>query len=87
MIELTYRLYGEKGDSVEKLQINLAAARVNAGLTQEDVAKKMNVTKQTIINWEKGRIIPGIPEIEMLSRIYDIPQDNIFLPCYSTKSR
>ena len=69
---------------MEKLQISLAAARVNAKLTQEDVAKRMQVSKQTIINWEKGKVIPKIPEIEMLSRIYNIPQDNIFLPCYST---
>ena len=68
-------------------QISLASARVNAKMTQEDVAKKMKVSKQTIINWEKGRVIPGIPEMEMLSRIYNIPQDYIFLPCYSTKSR
>lgn len=72
---------------METIQISLAAARVNAGLTQEEVAIKMMVTKQTIINWEKGRIIPKIAEIEMLSKIYNIPQDNIFLPCYSTKSR
>ncbi len=71
----------------EKLQITLAAARVNAGYTQEKSAKEMGVSKQTIINWEKGKIIPGIPEIEKLSRMYKIPQDNIFLPCYSTKSR
>jgi DNA-binding XRE family transcriptional regulator len=72
---------------LEKLQISLAAARVNAGMTQEDVAKEMHISKATIINWEKGKVIPRISEIQMLSRIYKIPQDNIFLPCYSTKSR
>ena len=69
------------------IQITLAAARVNAGLTQEEAARLMGVTKVTIINWEKGRIIPGIPEIEMLAKIYNIKQDYIFLPCYSTNSR
>ena len=69
---------------MKKLQITLAAARVNAGMTQEDVAQRLQVSKQTIINWEKGRTIPGIPEIEMLARIYGIPQENIFLLCYST---
>lgn len=61
-------------------QISLAAARVNAGMTQEDVARVMHKSKQTIINWEKGKIAPGIPEIEMLARIYNIEQDYIFLP-------
>ena len=72
---------------MEKLQISLAAARVNAGMTQEDVAREMHVSKQTIVNWEKGKVVPGIPEMEMMSRIYRSPQDNIFLPCYSTNSR
>ena len=77
----------ERGEKLETLQISLAAARVNAGMTQEKVAKRMHVSKTTIVNWEKGKIVPGIPEMEMLSRIYRIPQNNIFLPCYSTKSR
>jgi Predicted transcriptional regulators len=71
----------------EKIQISLAAARVNANLTQEEVAAIMGVSKTTIVNWEKGRIVPGIPEMSMLSQVYKIPQDYIFLPSYSTKSR
>lgn len=72
---------------MELIQISLAAARVNAGMTQEQAADRMGVSKQTIISWEKGRVVPRIPEVEMLARIYKIPQDNIFLPCYSTESR
>ena len=70
-----------------EIQISLAAARVNAGMTQEEVAKKMGISKQTIINWEKGKNIPGIPEMEMMSKLYAMPQDYNFLPSYSTKSR
>lgn len=65
---------------MDKLQISLAAARVNANMTQEDVAKKMQVSKQTVVNWEKGKTVLKIPQIDMLSRIYQIPQDNLFLP-------
>lgn len=87
---LTYRQYGDTrrgGFMSETFQISLAAARVNAKMTQEEAAEEMKVTRATIINWEKGKIIPGIPEIEKLARVYGIPQDHIFLPCYSTKSR
>lgn len=52
--KLSYRLYGGKEKNLEKLQISLAAARVNAGMTQDDVAKKMKVSKNTIVKWEKG---------------------------------
>ena len=40
----------------EPLKISMAAARVNAKLTQSDIACKMSVSKQTIINWEKGNV-------------------------------
>lgn len=65
---------------MEKLQISLAAARVNAGMTQEEVARKMRVSKTTIFNWENGKSSPRLSDIEMLSRIYNISKDNIFLP-------
>ena len=64
-----------------KLRISLAAARVNAGLTQEDVAKFLKVGKQTIVSWEKGESEPKISQALALSSLYKIPLDNIFLPC------
>ncbi len=71
---------------MDKLQISLAAARVNAGMTQADVAKEMHLTKQTIVNWENNRIIPKPAQLEMMCRLYNIPLDNIFLPDKSTLS-
>ena len=68
----------------EVIQISLAAARVNAKLTQEDVAKRMKIGKRTIINWEKGVSAPSFADLKMLSDIYGIPHDNIFLPQKST---
>lgn len=62
------------------LQISLAAARVNAGLTQDDVAKEMKISKNTLVNWEKGKIIPSFASLQMLSTLYNMPTDNIFLP-------
>lgn len=64
----------------EVIQISLAAARVNAKLTQEEVANKMKIGKRTIINWEKGTVMPSFADLNMLSGIYGIPVDNIFLP-------
>lgn len=68
----------------DKLQISLAAARVNAGMTQEDVAKRMHVSKNTVINWEKGKVSPAFSTLQVLSALYRIPIDNIFLPVEST---
>ena len=71
---------------MDELRISLAAARVNAGLTQSDVAEKMRVSKATIVSWEKGKVSLGVAELDYLSRLYNIPIDNIFLPSNSTKS-
>jgi DNA-binding XRE family transcriptional regulator len=68
----------------EVIQISLAAARVNAKMTQEEAAKRMKIGKRTIINWEKGASIPSFSDMSMLSQIYGIPVDNIFLPEKST---
>ena len=68
---------------METLQISLAAARVNAGLTQEDVAKEMRISKNTLVNWEKGMSEPTITQGRELSKLYKIPLDNIFLPAKS----
>lgn len=65
---------------MENIQISLKAARVNAGMTQEEVAKAMHISKQTIINWEKGKTTPAIADIEMISKLYKISRENIFLP-------
>lgn len=60
------------------MRITLAAARVNAGLTQGAVAKEMQVGKQTIVNWEKGKTQPSILQSRRLSKLYNMPLENIF---------
>lgn len=60
------------------LKITPAAARVNAGLTQRDVAEKMGVSTNTVINWENGKTLPSVSMAWRLSELYGIPLDNIF---------
>ena len=62
---------------MDKLQISISAARENAQLTQLEVAKRMNVSKQTIVNWEKYRPTPSVKQAKELSLIFGIPLDNI----------
>ena len=69
---------------MSELKITLAAARVNAGLTQDEVAEKLKVSNKTVGNWEKGNTIPNSATIYMLSNLYRIPKDNIILPIKST---
>ena len=57
------------------IQVSLAAARVNAQMTQEEVARMMGVDRSTIRRWDK---IPGYDESKKLSNIYNMPLDYIF---------
>lgn len=63
-----------------EFKISLAAARVNAGLTQNDVAKVLRVGKQTVVSWEKGKSEPKMSQSRQLSELYNMPLDYIFLP-------
>ena len=69
------------------MQISLAAARVNAGLTQSEVADKVQKTRQTLQMWEKGKIKIDVGNLYLLASIYGVNIDDIFLPSISTKSR
>lgn len=60
-------------------RISMAAARVNAGLTQEQVAAIMKLSKNTIINWEKGRITPKPAQFKMYCEVVGIDEDLISL--------
>ena len=62
---------------MQKFQISLAA-RVNAGLTQDDVAKALKVGKQTIVSWKIGKSEPKMSQSRELSELYKIPLDYIF---------
>ena len=65
---------------MRKIQISLAAARVNAGLSQNDVVRELHVSKQTIVNWENGKSEPTISQARALSDLYKMPLEFIFLP-------
>lgn len=67
-------------NKLSKLRISLAAARVNAEMTQEDVAREMHVSKITVVNWEKGKSEPTISQSRELSKLYNMPLEYIFLP-------
>ena len=61
-------------------RISLAAARVNAKKTQEDVAREMKVSKNTINNWENGKIEMKPAQFKMYCDIVGAPEDAIILP-------
>ena len=55
----------------------LKAARNNAGMTQEEVAEKVLVSRVTISNWENGKTLPDIASLLSLSDLYNISLDEL----------
>ena len=55
----------------------MAAARVNAELSQREVARMLKVGTQTILNWEKGKVAIPAFQLERLAEIYQFPIENI----------
>ena len=64
-----------------QIKITLEAARVNAGLSQKEAAKELNVSNKTLCSWEKGTSFPNAEKIDALCKLYGLSYDNInFLP-------
>lgn len=55
----------------------LKNARVASGLTQEGAAEKINVSRQTISNWENEKTYPDIISVIKLSDLYSISLDDL----------
>ena len=52
--------------------------RKSAGLTQEELAVKSGVSRQTILSIEKNKFIPGLDVALKISKSLSVPTDKIF---------
>lgn len=50
----------------------LVSLRKKQGLSQEDVAQRINVTRQTLSKWESDLTIPNLEQVKQLCRIYNV---------------
>lgn len=55
----------------------LKDARMKSGFTQETVAERINVSRQTISNWENEKSYPDIISVIELSSLYSISLDDL----------
>lgn len=49
---------------------NIKNLRIKNGLSQEDLAKKLNVVRQTISKWEKGQSLPDAESLKTLAEVF-----------------
>ena len=56
---------------------NILKLRKKNGLSQEKKKKKINVTRQTISNWELGETAPNPEQLKLLSQSLNITIDEL----------
>lgn len=60
-----------------EIGVKLKDARIRAKMTQEQIAEEIQVTRQTISNWENEKSFPDIVSVIKLSNLYDISLDKL----------
>ena len=65
-------IIGTEVDKMNKIHEHIKTFRKEKGLTQEEVAKELFVTRQLISKWEQGTSLPDIESAEKLAKIFGV---------------
>ncbi|MGH0944137.1 helix-turn-helix domain-containing protein [Bacillus mycoides] len=68
------------GEQLKKL-------RESKGFSQEDVAKKIGVTRQAVYKWENDKSYPDIDNLILLSEMYNVTLDELIKGNQSFKEK
>lgn len=63
-----------KNDFSEKLQL----IRKNRGLTLEELAEKLSVSRQAVAKWKSGQVYPEITNLIQISNLLDAGSAEVF---------
>ena len=61
----------------------LLGLRTKRGLTQEELAQEVYVTRQAVSRWENGETIPNIEALKQLSKFFDVSINTLLVPSAS----
>ncbi|MCL2717411.1 MAG: helix-turn-helix domain-containing protein [Lachnospiraceae bacterium] len=56
---------------------NIARYRKESGITQEELASRLNITYQAVSKWETGQSLPDITALPKLAQIFNISVDQL----------
>lgn len=65
----------EKGGFQMKLSDKIIALRKTMGISQEELAEKLNLSRQAISRWEMGTALPDATNILLLSKLFGVTTD------------
>ena len=67
------------------MQITLKAARVNAGLTQVEAAKRLSISPLTLAKYENGNAYPNVEMIKAIEKVYGLTYNDIIFCLKNTE--
>ena len=56
---------------------NIKRLRMSLGISQVELACRLNVTKQSVSNWENNNILPSIAMLIKLAEVFSVSTDHI----------
>lgn len=56
---------------------NMKKIRNELGMTQQEVADRLNVTRQAVSSWENGKNHPDLATLENIARVYDVELEEL----------
>ena len=56
---------------------NLKTLRKNKGITQEELAARLNIVRQTVSKWEKGQSVPDAEMLVKLAEVFEVPVSHL----------
>lgn len=66
------------GDLIMDIGLKIKSLRLKQGLTQENLAEKLNISSQAISKWENNNATPDISFLPQLSIIFGVTIDELF---------
>ena len=64
-------------ETARNLPAKLVSLRKQKGITQMELAEKLNVSRQAISRWEVGLAVPTTDNLKVLSELYGVSIDNL----------
>ncbi|MBQ8404806.1 MAG: helix-turn-helix transcriptional regulator [Clostridia bacterium] len=72
---------------VKKFGSHLSILRKNSGMTQSELAEKLNVTRQSVSQYERGESFPDISVLLLLGEFFNISIDNLLFESPTNKAQ
>lgn len=67
-----------------ELAEKIAALRKQKGWSQEELAERMQVTRQSVSKWESGQSVPDLDKVLQLSELFAVSTDFLLKPSIDT---